>query len=41
MNNDRRKLIYLRQNGSVDRLTPAQRRRITKKTPYYDRLKRA
>lgn len=30
MTNDRRKLIYLRQNGSVSRLTGPQRRRLRK-----------
>lgn len=31
MTNDHRKLVYLRQNGSVDRLTGPQRRRLKKK----------
>lgn len=31
MTNDRRKLIYLRQNGSTVRLTGPQRRRLKKK----------
>lgn len=31
MTNERRKLVYLRQNGSETRLTPAQRRRLRAK----------
>jgi hypothetical protein len=31
MTNERRKIIYLRQNGSDTRLTGAQRRRLRKK----------
>lgn len=31
MTNERRKAVYLRQNGSQDRLTGPQRRRLKKK----------
>lgn len=31
MTNDRRKAVYLRQNGSETRLTGPQRRRLAKK----------